>query len=286
MSASGLKELSSNRCFGGYQKVFVHDSKECKLPMKFSIYLPDSDSKEPLPVLFWLSGLTCTHENFIFKSGFQRYADRHKSIVVCPDTSPRGAEIPGEEDSWDFGSGAGFYVDATLPPYDTHYRMYSYISSELRELIHETFPTDPDRTGIFGHSMGGHGAMVIGLRNPQHFHSISAFAPISQPTECPWGLKAFGGYLGENRSMWRDYDASILIEEGVGRIPILVDQGLNDEFLESQLRTSRLEDISKARDFPLNLRLHEGYDHSYYFIATFLEDHFQWHIEQWTAKGP
>lgn len=279
-----MQEISSNRCFQGFQKVFVHDSLSCKVPMKFAIYLPDSEPQEVLPVLFWLSGLTCTHENFIYKSGFQRYASEHRIIVVCPDTSPRGQDLPDERDSWDFGIGAGFYVDSIVPPYNANYQMYSYITKDLRELVVNNFPVNPEQVGIFGHSMGGHGALVLGLRNPNLFHSISAFAPIAQPSQCPWGLKAFRGYLGEDKRLWEEYDSSSLISSGLKPIPILIDQGLRDEFLESQLRISSLDEISKKVGFPLRLRLHEGYDHSYYFIASFLESHFIWHSEQWAKK--
>jgi S-formylglutathione hydrolase len=281
MNSTKLEKQSSNKCFGGQQDVYLHRSLVCGVPMKFSVFLPWDAASRNLPVLFWLSGLTCTHENFVIKSGFQRLAAESEIIVVCPDTSPRGAEVPGEEDSWDFGTGAGFYVDALQSPFDQNYKMYSYIVDELFNTVHENFSTDRGKVGIFGHSMGGHGALVLGLRNPQKFHSISAFSPICAPTSCPWGIKAFEGYLGSDKSLWLDYDSTQIIQNGIHPTPLLIDQGLEDEFLEEQLGLNQLEEVCRVRDMPLTLRRHPGYDHSYYFIATFLQDHFAWHEKQW-----
>jgi S-formylglutathione hydrolase len=230
-----------------------------------------------VPVLYFLAGLTCTEENFTVKAGAQRRAAELGLALVMPDTSPRGLDLPGEHDNYDFGSGAGFYVDATAAPWAVNYRMYSYVTRELPALVEEHFAIDAARSGIFGHSMGGHGALVCALRNPDAYRSVSAFAPISAPMHCPWGEKAFTGYLGPHRAAWRAWDASALIEDG-HRVPgILVDQGLADSFLASQLMPERLEQACAAAGQPLSLRRHPGYDHSYFFIATFVADHLEWH---------
>ncbi len=273
--------LSEHACFGGLQRFYRHDSREIGLPMRFSVYLPPGAQEGPRPVLFYLAGLTCTEETFMIKAGAQRVAAREGLILVAPDTSPRGAGVPGETDSWDFGQGAGFYVDATEEPWARHYRMYSYIL-ELRELVLASLPADPDRTGIFGHSMGGHGALVLALRNPELFRSVSAFAPIAAPTRCPWGNKAFSGYLGPDRSDWGAYDATELMARAQAPLPggILIDQGLSDKFLAEQLHPEAFEQACRGAGQPLTLRRHEAYDHGYYFIQSFIEDHLLFHRRQ------
>jgi S-formylglutathione hydrolase len=273
--------ISEHASFGGLQRFYQHDSTAIGLAMRFSVYLPPGHEGKRLPVLFYLAGLTCTEETFAIKGGFQRVAAEEGLIVVAPDTSPRGAGVPGETDSWDFGVGAGFYIDATEAPWSRHYRMNSYIL-ELRELVLREFGADPARCGIFGHSMGGHGALVLALRNPELFRSVSAFAPIAAPSRCPWGEKAFGGYLGADRSRWRAWDATELVGEGPVRFPqgILVDQGLADKFLPDQLNPDAFEAACRAAGQPLTLRRHAGYDHGYYFIASFVEDHLRFHRRQ------
>jgi S-formylglutathione hydrolase len=249
--------------------------------MRFSIYLPPGAEASKLPVLFYLAGLTCTEETFAAKAGAQRIAAREGMILVSPDTSPRGANVPGESDNWDLGAGAGFYVDATREPWAPHYRMYSYIL-ELRELVMANFPADPTRTGIFGHSMGGHGALVMALRNPALFRSVSAFAPICAPIHSPWGEKAFGAYLGTDEAAWRSYDAAELMSGMQAPFPqgILIDQGLADKFLAEQLHPDAFEQACRKAGQPLELRRHPGYDHGYYFISTFVEDHLRFHRER------
>jgi S-formylglutathione hydrolase len=277
-----LELLSEHACFGGQQRFYQHPSTAVGLPMRFSVYLPPGAGEGKLPVLFYLAGLTCTEETFMTKAGAQRLAAREGLILVAPDTSPRGAKAEGETDSWDFGVGAGFYVDALQTPWARHYRMYSYIL-ELRELVLASLPADPDRVGIFGHSMGGHGALVLALRNPGLFRSVSAFAPIAAPMQSPWGRKAFDGYLGPDRAPWRAYDATELMN-GPGHAPfpdgILVDQGLADKFLAEQLHPEAFEQACRARGQPLELRRHPGYDHGYYFIQTFIDDHLRFHRER------
>lgn len=248
--------------------------------MRFGVFLPPAAASGRVPVLYWLSGLTCTEENFIVKAGAQRLAAALGLAIVVPDTSPRGLGIPGESDSYDFGLGAGFYVDATQAPWSRGYRMYSYITQELAAHVAAEFPVDTSRVGIFGHSMGGHGALTLALRNPRDYKSVSAFAPISSPMRSAWGVKAFTGYLGADQARWRDYDATALIEErGWAGPPILVDQGTKDQFLESQLKPDLLRDACQRSGVALDLRLREGYDHSYFFIATFVEDHLRFHAQ-------
>jgi S-formylglutathione hydrolase len=274
-----LELLSEHACFGGVQRFYRHDSREIGLPMRFSVFLPPAAAAGArLPTMFYLAGLTCTEETFMIKGGAQRVAAREGMILVAPDTSPRGANIPGETDSWDFGVGAGFYVDATEPPWSKHYRMYSYIH-ELRELVLAELPADAARIGIFGHSMGGHGALVQALRNPGLFRSVSAFAPIAAPSRCPWGQKAFSGYLGPDQAAWRQYDASALMETMQAPFPqgILIDQGLADQFLEQQLYPDAFEAACQRAGQPLELRRQPKYDHGYYFISTFMEDHLRFH---------
>ena len=276
-----MKLVSQNRCFGGVQAVYSHDSTQTKTPMRFSIFTPDHVTDQSLPVLWYLSGLTCTEENFTVKAGVQRYAAQHGLIVIAPDTSPRGANIEGEDDSYDFGSGAGFYVDATESPWSENYRMYSYITKELPELVFNEFNADTNRQGITGHSMGGHGALTIALKNPDTYKSVSAFAPICSPTQCPWGHKALGGYLGSDQNTWLDYDAVELIKAGKKVSgEILVDQGGGDDFLAEQLKPELLQKACDDNGQGLNLRIHEGYDHSYFFIATFMGDHVAHHTKE------
>jgi S-formylglutathione hydrolase len=274
--------LSEHACFGGVQRFYRFDSAAIGLPMRFSVYLPPGAEGQRLPVLFYLAGLTCTEETFMTKAGAQRVAAELGVILVAPDTSPRGADVPGEADSWDFGVGAGFYVDATQEPWSRHYRMYSHIL-ELRELVLAELPADSARVGIFGHSMGGHGALMLALRNPDLFRSVSAFAPIAAPSRCPWGQKALKGYLGPDESAWRAYDATELVARaGTAVFPkgILIDQGLADKFLAEQLYPEAFEDACRAAGQPLELRRHPGYDHGYYFIQTFVEDHLRFHAER------
>jgi S-formylglutathione hydrolase len=247
--------------------------------MTFSAFVPDHEPGAKLPVLWYLSGLTCTHANVTEKGEFRASCAEHGIIFVAPDTSPRGDDVPDDE-SYDFGKGAGFYVDATQEPWAKHFRMRSYIEQELPDLIAANFPADMDRQGITGHSMGGHGALTVSLRNPGRFRSTSAFAPIASPLNCPWGEKALGGYLGPDRAAWREYDAVALIEDGARLPDLLVDQGSADNFLEEQLKTALLDQACRNADIPAQIRLQEGYDHSYYFISTFMAEHVAWHAER------
>ncbi len=274
-----VSELSRHHCFGGTQIFARHDSREIGLPMKFSIYLPPAADKGRVPVLFYLAGLTCTEETFMIKAGAQRLAAELGIALVAPDTSPRGTDFPGQAENWDFGIGAGFYVDATEAPWKAHWRMYAYVTQELPALISTVFQVDMDRAGIFGHSMGGHGALVCGLRNPSLFKSVSAFAPIANPMNCPWGEKAFTGYLGADRAAWAAYDASELMKKKAHPATILVDQGGADQFLSLQLHPQALEAAAKASGQSLTLRRHDGYDHGYYFIQTFVADHLRHHAK-------
>ncbi|MEM7793699.1 MAG: S-formylglutathione hydrolase [Cyanobacteria bacterium P01_C01_bin.118] len=279
-SNPSLTSLNQHGCFGGTVGIYSHPSKQCQCTMKFSVFVPPQAKTKAVPVLYFLSGLTCTEQNFITKAGAQRYAAEYGLMLVAPDTSPRGDEVPDEE-GWDFGSGAGFYVDATEEPWAQHYRMYSYITEELPILIRDNFAVDPSRQGIFGHSMGGHGALVCGLRNPNKYRSISAFAPIAAPRQCAWGQKALGKYLGTDASTWAAYDASELVK-GYAQPErrILIDQGSEDTFLEQQqLKPEVFEAACEAAGQPLTLRMQTGYDHGYYFIATFMEDHVRHHAE-------
>ena len=279
-----IEPVSRNLCFGGIQGVYAHASQETGCAMRFGVFLPPQASAGRVPVLYWLSGLTCTEENFIVKAGAQRVASELGLAIVVPDTSPRGLGIPGEGDSYDFGLGAGFYVDATEAPWSRGYRMYSYVTKELPAFVESRFPVDPDRAGIFGHSMGGHGALTIALKHPQYYKSVSALAPIASPMRCPWGEKALTGYLGKDRDHWRDYDATALIEDrGWTGPPILVDQGTSDQFLTSQLKPELLRDACERSGVPLDLHMRDGYDHSYFFIATFIEDHLRFHASNLRA---
>ena len=281
-----LELVSSHACHGGEQRFYRHDSKTIGLPMKFSVYLPPQAAHGRVPALFYLAGLTCTEETFAIKAGAQQYAAQHGLALVAPDTSPRGAGVPGETDAWDFGVGAGFYVDATEAPWSTHYRMYSYVADELHRTVSAELPIDGARLGIFGHSMGGHGALVLALRNPDVFRSVSAFAPIAAPMRCPWGEKAFSGYLGADRETWKRYDASELVARTDARKfaeGILIDQGLADQFLATQLNPDVFETACDAAGQPLTLRRHLRYDHGYYFIQSFIEDHVAHHARVLTG---
>lgn len=271
-----IENLSCNKSFGGWHKQYSHRSETLNCDMRFAIYLPPQASgNQKVPVLYWLSGLTCTDENFMQKAGAQRAAAELGMAIVAPDTSPRGDSVADDE-GYDLGKGAGFYVNATEAPWSRHYRMYDYIVNELPELIEATFPVSRQRA-ISGHSMGGHGALMIALRNPERYCSVSAFSPISNPVNCPWGQKAFSAYLGKDVQRWREYDASILMRDAEQTVPALVDQGEADNFLTEQLKPEALSAAAKAREYPLELRRHEGYDHSYYFIASFIEEHLKFH---------
>ncbi len=275
-----LETLAEYRCFGGIQGFYRHISTTVGLPMRLGVYRPAQASHGPVPVLFYLAGLTCTEETFFIKAGAQRLAAQLGLMLVSCDTSPRSTGIPGEADDWEFGSGAGFYLNATQAPWERHFRMYDYVRDELTALVLEHFPARSDRFSLCGHSMGGHGALVIGLRNPRLFRSVSAFAPICSPSRCPWGLKAFPRYLGEDRASWRSYDAVELIRSAGGPIlpEILVDQGLSDKFLlQGQLLPELLEEACRTSGQPLRLRRQDGYGHDYYFIASFIEDHLRFH---------
>ncbi|MDZ7840196.1 MAG: S-formylglutathione hydrolase [Gammaproteobacteria bacterium] len=275
-----METISEQKSFGGTQGVYRHDSEMTGTPMQFAVYTPPAAESSPVPVLWFLSGLTCTEENFTVKAGAQRYAAEHGIMLVVPDTSPRGAGIEGEDEDYDFGTGAGFYLDAGRPPWKRHYRMYSYIVRELQALVMDRFPADPRRQGISGHSMGGHGALTIGLKHPDVYRSVSAFAPICAPMRVPWGVKAFNGYLGEDQTAWRRYDATALLQDGRTTGPILVDQGGADGFLADQLRPDLLQEACCEVGQEVDIRLQEGYDHSYFFIATFVGDHIRFHRER------
>jgi S-formylglutathione hydrolase len=279
-----MELLNTHRCFGGEQRFYKHESATIGLPMRFSVFVPEQAAQGLLPGLFYLAGLTCTEETFVTKGGAQQYAAEHGLILIAPDTSPRGAGVPGETDSWDFGVGAGFYLDATQPDWATHYRMESYITGELFDLVTRELGVDAARVGVFGHSMGGHGALTLALRHPDKFRSVSAFAPIAAPSQCPWGEKAFTGYLGADRSTWAEHDASALMA-GMSSAPfpagILIDQGSDDKFLkDGQLLPEAFEAACAKVGQPLSLRHQPGYDHGYYFISTFMADHLAFHAKQ------
>lgn len=276
---STIETLSEHACFGGVQGFYRHDSSAVGLPMRFGVYVPPQAATGPVPVLFFLAGLTCTEETFAIKAGAQRYAAEHGLILVTPDTSPRGSGIEGAADDWEFGEGAGFYLDATEAPWSRHWRMESWVVEELPALVLDHFAARADRIGICGHSMGGHGALSLALRHPGRYRSVSAFAPIAAPASCPWGEKAFAGYLGRDRKHWLAHDATELIAAG-GRLPdLLVDQGLADKFLAGQLSIDRFEASCREAGQPLRLRRHPGYDHGYYFIASFIADHLAHHAQ-------
>ena len=276
-----MERIEHRACFGGWQDVYRHRSTVLECEMSFAVYLPPQAETTPLPVLYWLSGLTCTEQNFITKAGAQRYAAELGVILVVPDTSPRGDAV-ADDAAYDLGKGAGFYLNATQTPWAAHYRMYDYLVDELPRLIEANFPVNEARA-ISGHSMGGHGALVIALRNPGRYRSVSAISPIVAPSEVPWGQKAFAHYLGEDRTAWLDYDACALIAQARERLPLLVDQGDADDFLSTQLQPQRLQAACAAAGHPLRLRMQPGYDHSYYFIASFIGEHLAWHAQHLNA---
>lgn len=276
-----IEIISINRSHGGTQGVYSHASAATCTSMTFSLFIPDHEPGETLPLLWYLSGLTCTHANVTEKGEFRAACARHRIAFVAPDTSPRGESVPDDpEGAYDFGLGAGFYIDATEAPFATHYQMRSYIEQELPQLLTAEFPLDMERQAITGHSMGGHGALTIALRNPGRFRSVSAFAPIVSPLNCPWGHKALGGYLGADRAKWADYDACALIAGGARLPDLLVDQGDADAFLGEQLKTHFLEEACAAAGQKATIRMQPGYDHSYYFISTFMADHIGWHADR------
>ena len=270
-----LQRLEHRACFGGWQDVYEHASSTLDCTMRFAIYLPPQAEQAPVPVLYWLSGLTCNEQNFITKAGAQRYAAEHGIAIVCPDTSPRGDDVADAE-GYDLGKGAGFYVNATQAPWAAHYRMHDYVVDELPALVEANFPVTTSRA-ISGHSMGGHGALVLALRNPGRYRSVSAFSPIVAPSQVPWGQKALTAYLGEDRAKWSAWDASELVKQSSDKLPLLVDQGGDDEFLDGQLRPPLLQAAAVAAGHPLQLRMRPGYDHSYYFIASFIGEHIGHH---------
>jgi len=274
--------MTDIKCFGGRQLRIKHDSQACGCEMTFSLFLPPKAKEEPVPLLTWLSGLTCNDENFVTKAGAQRHAAHHQVAILAPDTSPRGKNIPDDPNQeWDFGLGAGFYVDAIKEPWYKNYQMASYVSQELQQLLTTShFNLDLSRQAIFGHSMGGHGALTLAIKNPSLYQSVSAFAPICSPIDCPWGQKALSNYLGEDQSLWDDYDSCRLIEKLGYSGEILIDQGSDDCFLSEQLKPQLLEHACQKKDTPLTLRTQQGYDHSYFFIASFIEDHIAFHAQQ------
>jgi len=273
-----LTKVSEHRCHRGLQQRYLHDSRTLSCDMHFSIYLPPQAGERKVPLLYWLSGLTCTDENFATKAGAQRSAAEHGIAVVAPDTSPRGAHVPDDpEGAWDFGLGAGFYVNATRQPWAKHYRMYDYVLEELPALIAANFAVDGDRASIFGHSMGGHGALTIALKNPSRYRSVSAFSPIVSPGTVPWGRKAFGRYLGDDENAWAAHDSCELIRRGSRQLPVMIDQGLADEFLEEQLRTSQFERACAETNYRATVRYQPGYDHGYFFVASFIDQHVAFH---------
>ncbi|MBC2884198.1 S-formylglutathione hydrolase [Ochrobactrum sp. CM-21-5] len=275
-----METISTAKCFGGTQGVYRHKSESCQCDMTFSVFLPPQAADGPVPVLWYLSGLTCTHQNVMDKGEYRQMAAELGIAVICPDTSPRGDDVPDEPDNWQFGKGAGFYVDATQAPFAKNYQMYSYITQELTDLVAEKFPLDMSRQAITGHSMGGHGALTIALKNPDRFKSVSAFAPIVQPSTAGWSKPALEKYLGPEQRAWHSYDATLLIEDGYRFPEILVDQGTADGFLDEGLRPWLLEEACKKAGIPLTLNMRQGYDHSYFFISTFMEDHIRWHSER------
>ncbi|MBT3410874.1 MAG: S-formylglutathione hydrolase [Halieaceae bacterium] len=273
-----MEKIGENICFGGRQLRYSHASEVLGCEMNFSIYLPPQAEQGKVPVLYWLSGLTCTDENFVTKAGAQRYAAEHGIAIVAPDTSPRGEGVPDDpEAAWDFGLGAGFYVNATQSPWSQHYRMYDYVVTELPALLKAQFPVDEARMAISGHSMGGHGALTIALKNPGRFKSVSAFSPICSPLRCPWGEKALGMYLGDDRATWAEHDSCALMAHVEEKLPALVDQGDADNFLQEQLKPELLQEVANSVGYPLELRMQPGYDHSYFFIASFIGEHIAFH---------
>ena len=283
MSDQKIEQFGASKNFGGWTKMFSHTSESCGGEMKFSVFLPPQAESGNVPVLYWLSGLTCNHENFITKAGAQQYAAQSGIMLVAPDTSPRGAGVQGEDDDYDLGSGASFYINATEDKWTPNYRMEDYIIHELPKIIGVNFPVVKGKESIFGHSMGGHGALTLALKNPGRFCSVSAFSPICAPSQCQWGEKVFTNYLGENRESWKKHDANELIQNSTLEIPLLIDQGGDDPFLEKELNFELFRNTCEKRNQKLTARLQSGYDHSYYFIATFMEDHIQHHAKAFFA---
>ena len=283
MSDHKIEQFGASKNFDGWTKMFSHHSESCDVEMKFSVFLPPQAESGTVPVLYWLSGLTCNHENFITKAGAQQYASQSGIMLVAPDTSPRSAGVEGEDDDYDLGSGAGFYINATEKKWSANYRMEDYIIHELPKIIRKHFPVVKGQESIFGHSMGGHGALTLALKNPGRFCSVSAFSPICAPSQCQWGEKVFTNYLGDNRESWKKHDANELIQNSTLEIPLLIDQGGDDPFLEKELNFELFRNTCEKRNQKLTARLQSGYDHSYYFIATFMEDHIQHHAKAFFA---
>jgi S-formylglutathione hydrolase len=285
MTAPAIETLAEHASFGGVQGFYRHACGSIGLPMKFGVYRPPQALRgEAVPALIWLAGLTCTEETFAIKAGAQRVAAELGLMLITPDTSPRDTGVAGADASWDFGNGAGFYLDATQAPWAERWRMESYVTQELPQVIAAHFPWRRERLGLFGHSMGGHGALTLALRHPGTYASVSAFAPVAAPTQCPWGVKAFGHYLGEDRAAWAAHDATALVAGGARAPALLVDQGLSDKFLAEQLHVDRFEQACRAAGQPLTLRRHAGYDHGYFFIASFVEDHLRFHAQALNAS--
>lgn len=274
-----MEQIEHIRESGGYLNRYTHASSSCQCSMTFSVYLPPQAETGRVPAVYWLSGLTCTDDNFRVKAGAQRYAAELGLALVIPDTSPRGAQVPDVAERYDLGQGAGFYVNATQPPWSQHYHMYDYVTRELPALVEAELPLAPGLRSISGHSMGGHGALVCALKNPGSYRSVSAFAPICNPIACGWGAGCFGAYLGDDREQWAAWDATCLVAAGAEPVPLLIDQGTADEFLAEQLYPQHLEAACKEHGFPLTLRMQEGYDHSYHFIASFIGEHLAWHAQ-------
>ena len=277
MSSIKIEQIGSSKTFGGWTNSYNHPSETCGGEMKFSVFLPPQTESDPVPVLYWLSGLTCNHENFITKAGAQQYAAEHGIMLIAPDTSPRGAGVDGEDDDYDLGSGAGFYINATVDKWSVNYRMEDYIIQELPAIVGSNFPVLEGRESIFGHSMGGHGALTLAFKYPERFRSVSAFSPICAPSQCPWGEKAFSHYLGEDREVWKKHDVNELIQTATLDIPLLIDQGSEDPFLEKELNFELFRKTCKRENQELKARLQDGYDHSYNFISTFMSEHIQHH---------
>lgn len=277
-----LNTLSQNKCFGGTQTVYSHQSTRTRTEMQFAVFLPEAADHAPVPALVYLSGLTCTWENFTVKAGAQQWAAKHGIAIIAPDTSPRGADVP-DDDNYDMGQGAGFYLNATQSPWSTHFHMEDYVSRELPALMANTLPVDMERVGITGHSMGGHGALTLAIKNPDVFKSLSAFAPIVSPINCPWGQKALSHYLGDDRDQWQLYDSCALVESRGWKRDILIDQGGDDNFLATELLPELLVEACNRKGVDIALDIHPGYDHSYYFISTFMEKHVAWHAERLKA---
>ena len=279
MASIKIEQIGSSKTFGGWTNSYNHPSETCGGEMKFSVFLPPQTESDPVPVLYWLSGLTCNHENFITKAGAQQYAAEHGIMLIAPDTSPRGAGVVGEDDDYDLGSGAGFYINATVDKWSENYRMEDYIIKELPAIVGSNFPVLEGCESIFGHSMGGHGALTLAFKYPERFRSVSAFSPICAPSQCPWGEKAFSHYFGEDREVWKKHDVNELVQNATLDIPLLIDQGSEDPFLEKELNFELFIKTCKKENQKLKARLQDGYDHSYNFISTFMNEHIQHHSQ-------